>query len=87
MIGVMAGAVRVTWRWVDLIFQRFIEVWGGSPVLYLLIILSSLVEPNFWWLGQCCSSTDVPGRSGPGRILRPNFDYVRAARALGVRTV
>ena len=36
--------------WADLLFQRFIEIWSGLPVLYLLIILASLVEPNFWWL-------------------------------------
>ena len=34
----------------DLFFQRFIEIWSGLPMLYLLIILASLVEPSFWWL-------------------------------------
>jgi ABC-type microcin C transport system permease subunit YejE len=36
--------------WVDLLGQRLLEVWSGLPVLYLLIILSGFVEPNFWWL-------------------------------------
>jgi len=36
--------------WTDLLFQRFIEIWSGLPTLYLLIILASVVEPNFWWL-------------------------------------
>ncbi len=36
--------------WLDLLGQRFIEVWSGLPTLFLLIILSSFVEPNFWWL-------------------------------------
>ncbi|EGH49345.1 ABC transporter permease, partial [Pseudomonas syringae pv. pisi str. 1704B] len=36
--------------WVDLLGQRFLEVWSGLPVLYLLIILASFVQPNFWWL-------------------------------------
>jgi microcin C transport system permease protein len=89
MIGVMAGAVQGYFGgWVDLIFQRFIEVWGGSPVLYLLIILSSLVEPNFWWLLGLMLLFNWMSLVGVVRaeFLRArNFDYVRAARALGVR--
>ena len=51
VIGVSAGAVQGYFGgWIDLIFQRFIEIWSGLPTLYLLIILASVVEPNFWWL-------------------------------------
>ena len=51
VIGIVAGAVQGYFGgWVDLLFQRFIEIWAGLPVLYLLIILASVVEPNFWWL-------------------------------------
>ena len=51
MIGVAAGAVQGYFGgWIDLLFQRFIEIWSGLPVLYLLIILASIVEPSFWWL-------------------------------------
>ncbi len=51
IIGVVAGAVQGFYGGrVDLIGQRFIEVWSGLPVLYLLIILASFVQPNFWWL-------------------------------------
>jgi len=87
MVGVMAGAVQGYFGgWVDLIFQRFIEVWSGSPVLYLLIILSSLVEPNFWWLLGLMLLFNWMSLVGVVRaeFLRArNFDYVRAARALG----
>ena len=89
MVGVMAGAVQGYFGgWVDLIFQRFIEVWAGSPVLYLLIILSSLVEPNFWWLLGLMLLFNWMSLVGVVRaeFLRArNFDYVRAARALGER--
>src|SRR5207248_4670973 len=51
IIGVAAGAVQGYFGGlVDLGFQRFIEIWEGLPVLYLLIILATIVEPNFWWL-------------------------------------
>ena len=51
MIGVLAGLVQGFYGgWLDLIMQRFIEIWGGLPQLYILIILASVVEPNFWWL-------------------------------------
>lgn len=47
-IGIAAGAIQGYFGgWVDLLFQRFIEVWSGLPILYLLIIMASIVEPNF----------------------------------------
>jgi microcin C transport system permease protein len=86
-IGVAAGAVQGYFGgWVDLAFQRFIEIWSGMPQLYLLIILASLVEPTFWWLlgllllFQWMGLVDVVR----AEFLRArNLDYVRAARALG----
>jgi len=88
VIGVAAGAVQGFFGGiVDLGLQRFIEIWSGLPVLYLLIILATLVEPNFWWLlglmllFSWTSLVDVVR----AEFLRArNFDYVRAARALGV---
>ena len=71
----------------DLLFQRFIEIWSGLPVLYLLIILASVVEPNFWWLLGLMLLFSWMALVGVVRaeFLRArNFDYVRAARALGV---
>jgi len=89
VIGVMAGAVQGYFGgWVDLVFQRFIEVWSGLPVLYLLIILASLVEPNFWWLLGLMllfSWMSLVSVVRAEFLRARNFDYVRAARALGVR--
>ncbi len=88
VIGVIAGAVQGFYGGrTDLLGQRFLEIWTGLPMLYLLIILSSLVEPGFWWLlGTMLLFTwtalvDVVR----AEFLRGrNLDYVRAARALGV---
>jgi microcin C transport system permease protein len=89
IVGVAAGAVQGYFGgWTDLVFQRFIEVWSGLPVLYLLIILASIVEPNFWWLLGLMLLFSWMALVGVVRaeFLRArNFDYVRAARALGVR--
>ncbi len=88
IIGVSAGAVQGYFGgWIDLIFQRFIEIWSGLPTLYLLIILASVVEPNFWWLLGLLLLFSWMGFVGVVRaeFLRArNFEYVRAARALGV---
>jgi len=88
IVGVAAGAVQGYYGGrVDLYFQRFIEVWSGLPVLFLLIILSSIIVPNFWWLlgimllFSWMSLVDVVR----AEFLRGrNLEYVRAARALGV---
>ncbi len=88
IIGVSAGAVQGYFGgWLDLIFQRFIEIWSGLPTLYLLIILASVVEPNFWWLLGLLLLFSWMGFVGVVRaeFLRArNFEYVRAAQALGV---
>jgi len=91
LIGVVAGAVQGYFGgWLDLLFQRFIEIWSGLPVLYLLIILASVVEPNFWWLLGLMLLFSWMALVGVVRaeFLRArNFEYVRAARALGVGNV
>jgi len=72
---------------VDILGQRFIEIWSGLPVLFLLIILSSFVEPNFWWLLLIMLLFSWMGLVGVVRaeFLRGrNLEYVRAARALGL---
>src|SRR5207253_11515491 len=88
VIGVAAGAVQGYFGgWVDLLFQRFMEIWAGLPVLYLLIILASVVEPTFWWLLGLMLLFSWMALVGVVRAefyRARNFDYVRAARALGV---
>src|SRR5260370_10552285 len=88
VVGVAAGAVQGYFGGtVDLGLQRFIEIWDGLPVLYLLIILATLVEPNFWWLLGLMLLFSWTGLVSVVRaeFLRArNFDYIRAARALGV---
>ena len=89
LIGVVVGAVQGYFGgWVDLLFQRAMEIWSGMPVLYLLIILASIVEPNFWWLLGLMllfSWMSLVGVVRAEFLRGRNFDYVRAARALGVR--
>ena len=88
IVGVAAGAVQGYFGgWLDLLFQRFIEIWSGLPMLYLLIILASVVEPNFWWLLGLMllfSWMSLVGVVRAEFLRARNFDYVRAARALGV---
>lgn len=88
IIGVTAGAVQGYFGGrVDILGQRFIEIWSGLPVLFLLIILSSFVEPNFWWLLLIMLLFSWMGLVGVVRaeFLRGrNLEYVRAARALGL---
>jgi microcin C transport system permease protein len=89
LIGVIAGGIQGYFGGaIDLTFQRVIEIWSGMPVLYLLIILASIVEPNFWWLLGLMLLFSWMALVGVVRaeFLRArNFEYVRAARALGVR--
>lgn len=91
IVGVAAGAVQGFYGgWLDLIFQRFIEVWSGMPQLYMLIILASVIEPSFWVLLIFLLLFSWMGLVGVVRaeFLRGrNFDYVRAAKALGVSDV
>jgi microcin C transport system permease protein len=87
IIGIAAGAVQGYFGGkVDLLFQRFIEIWGGLPMLYMLIIMASLVQPNFWWLLALMllfSWTSLVHVVRAEFLRARNFDYVRAAKALG----
>lgn len=88
IIGITFGALQGYYGgWFDLLFQRFIEVWASMPMLFLLIILSSIIVPGFWWimalmmLFKWMALVDLVR----AEFLRArNFDYVRAAVALGV---
>lgn len=88
IFGVLVGALQGFYGgWVDLIGQRFLEIWSGLPVLYLLIIMASFIQPNFWWLlgimllFSWMSLVDLVR----AEFLRGrNLEYVRAARALGM---
>ncbi|PSW05793.1 ABC transporter permease [Photobacterium lipolyticum] len=88
LIGVAVGACQGYYGgWLDLFGQRFIEVWSGMPTLFLLIILSSFVEPNFWWLLSIMvlfSWMTLVGVVRAEFLRCRNLDYVRAAQALGV---
>lgn len=88
-IGIAAGGVQGYFGGgVDLWGQRFIEVWSGLPVLYLLIILASFVQPGFWWLLGLMllfSWVQLVGVVRAEFLRARNFDFVLAAKALGVR--
>ena len=88
VIGVTAGALQGYYGgWVDLIFQRLIEVWTSIPLLYLLIIVASVLPTGFWILLGIMLLFSWVGFVGVVRaeFLRArNFEYVTAARALGV---
>lgn len=88
LLGILAGAVQGYFGGkIDLIFQRFIEIWGAMPELYLLIIFASIFKPSvllllillsmFGWMGL---SDYVRAEFLKGR----NMEYVKAAKALGV---
>jgi len=87
IIGIAVGAIQGYFGGrIDLFGQRFIEIWSGLPMLFLLIILASLVQPNFWWLlgimllFSWMALVDVVR----AEFLRGrNLEYVRAAKALG----
>jgi len=88
VVGVAAGAVQGYFGgWTDLLMQRFLEVWGGLPELLVLIIVASIITPGFWTLLLVLVAFSWTSLVGVVRaeVLRArNFDYVRAARALGL---
>ena len=88
IVGVTAGAVQGYFGGrVDLFFQRFIEIWTAIPSLYLLLIISSILVPGFWVLLGILLLFSWVALVGVVRaeFLRArNFEYVKAARALGV---
>ncbi|MBA3325248.1 MAG: ABC transporter permease [Rhodobacteraceae bacterium] len=91
LIGVVAGACQGYFGgWVDLFFQRIVEVWANMPSLYIIIILSAIFTMNFWLLTLLIaffSWTSLVGVVRAEFLRARNFEYVRAARALGVGDV
>ena len=88
IIGVAAGAVQGYFGGlIDLCFQRFLEIWGSLPQLFILIIVTSVIVPGFWSLLVILllfSWTALVGVVRAEFLRARNFEYVRAARALGL---
>jgi microcin C transport system permease protein len=88
VIGVAAGGVQGYFGgWTDLLFQRFIEIWTAIPTLYLLLILSAVLPPGFWILLGILllfSWVSLVGLVRAEFLRGRNFEYIQAARALGV---
>jgi microcin C transport system permease protein len=88
VVGIFAGAVQGYFGgWVDLAFQRVIEIWTAIPSLYLLIIVSSIITPSFFVLLGILllfSWVSLVGVVRAEFLRARNFEYVRAARALGL---
>ena len=90
-IGIIVGGLQGYYGGkVDLFGQRFIEIWSGLPVLYLLIIISSFIEPSFWillFIMLLFSWMSLEGVVRAEFLRARNFEYVKAARALGVNNL
>lgn len=87
--GIILGALQGYYGGtVDLVGQRITEIWSGMPVLFILIILASLTQPNLWWL---LFITFLFSWMGLADLVRAEFlrsrnmTYVAAARSLGVK--
>ncbi len=88
IIGIIIGAIQGYYGGkIDLLGQRFIEIWSGLPVLFVIILLASILPLNFWWL---LGITVLFGWMTLVSVIRAeflrtrNFDYIRAAKAMGV---
>ncbi|MDF7670265.1 microcin C ABC transporter permease [Orbaceae bacterium ESL0721] len=91
IIGITVGAVQGYYGGkVDLLGQRFIEIWSGLPELFVIILLASILPLNFWWL---LAITVLFGWMALVAMVRAeflrtrNFDYIRAAKAMGVSSI
>lgn len=88
IIGIMIGAIQGYFGgWIDLIGQRLLEIWSALPVLFLLIILSSIITPNFFWLLFIIlmfSWTGLVDLVRAEALKVRQYEYVRAAKTLGV---
>ncbi|MEW9918330.1 ABC transporter permease [Marimonas sp. MJW-29] len=91
LIGIIAGAVQGFFGgWLDLIFQRIIEIWSSTPSLYVIIIMFAILGRSFWLLVILLvlfSWTSLVGVVRAEFLRARNLEYVRAARALGVSNV
>lgn len=90
IIGIAVGAIQGYFGGlIDLLFQRVIEIWQGIPLLFLIIIISSAIQPSFFSILTIMlffSWMSLVGVVRAEFLRTRNFDYVRAARALGVST-
>ncbi|SFI94224.1 ABC transporter permease [Jannaschia pohangensis] len=88
IIGIAAGAVQGFFGgWTDLLLQRLIEIWGSTPSLYIIIIVSAIIPLGFWVLVGLMvlfGWTSLISVVRAEFLRARNFEYVRAARALGV---
>ncbi len=88
VIGIIAGAIQGYFGgWVDLIFQRILEIFGAIPSLYVIIIMTAILGRSFWLLVALSIFFGWPALTGLIRaefFRARNFEYVRAAQALGV---
>ena len=91
LIGVIFGAIQGYLGGItDLLGQRFIEIWAGMPVLFLLIIIGSIITPNFWILLILLllfSWMNLVGVVRAEFLRARNFEYVKAAKCLGMSEV
>lgn len=89
VIGIIIGAIQGYYGgWVDLIGQRILEVWGGLPMLFMVMILVSMFSPSIYWLFLIMLLFGWPTLVGLVRaefLKARHLDYVRAARSLGVK--
>ena len=87
VIGILLGAIQGYFGGLlDLLFQRFMEIWSGLPILFLLIILSSIIEPGFWillFIMLLFSWMSLVGMVRAEFLKLRNYDFVKAARSLG----
>lgn len=90
LIGIILGAIQGYFGGkIDLLLQRFIEIWTSMPVLFILIILASFIQPNFWWLLGILllfSWTGIVDLVRAEFLRGRNMDYIRAAQAMAVPT-
>ncbi|MHA3059385.1 ABC transporter permease [Acinetobacter sp. ANC 4636] len=89
IVGILVGAIQGYYGgWVDLLGQRILEVWGGLPMLFMVMILVSMFTPNVYWLFLIMlifGWTTLVGLVRAEFLRARHLDYVRAARSLGVR--
>lgn len=88
LMGILAGAIQGYFGgWIDLVFQRVIEIWGATPSLYIIIIMFAILGRSFWllvFLTVLFSWTALVGVVRAEFLRARNLEYVRAAKALGV---
>ena len=88
LIGIFAGAIQGYFGgWLDLVFQRIIEIWSATPSLYVIIIMFAILGRGFWllvFLMVLFSWTSLVGVVRAEFLRARNLEYVRAAKALGV---